>query len=121
MEKDIKRLAQQTNTDNCYHFIILLALFILPLSHTKQITYSAHDHKGVPLDLKLVEIMGFDNGIFVEVGAYDGLRSSNTKLLEECYGWTGILIEPSKKIMNDLAASYEVSTNLLPMSFAQNP
>jgi FkbM family methyltransferase len=33
------------------------------------------------------------NKIYVELGALDGVRYSNTKLLEDSFGWTGILIE----------------------------
>lgn len=38
---------------------------------------------------------GKRNGFFVEAGAGDGLWISNTLLLEQKYGWTGILIEPT--------------------------
>lgn len=40
------------------------------------------------------------NGIFVELGAMDGLTYSNTKFFEDTLKWRGILIEP-------LVASYE--------------
>jgi len=35
------------------------------------------------------------SGIYIELGAFDGIFQSNTKWLEDDYGWTGILIEPS--------------------------
>ncbi|MBX7200515.1 MAG: FkbM family methyltransferase [Rhodospirillaceae bacterium] len=35
-------------------------------------------------------------GFFVEAGAADGLWISNTLLLERKYGWTGILVEPTR-------------------------
>jgi FkbM family methyltransferase len=35
------------------------------------------------------------SGIYIELGAFDGVFQSNTKWLEDKYGWTGILIEPS--------------------------
>lgn len=33
------------------------------------------------------------SGIFVEIGALDGITGSNTYMLEKCFGWTGVLIE----------------------------
>ena len=34
-------------------------------------------------------------GLFVEIGAYDGVNMSNTFLYERCFNWTGLLIEAS--------------------------
>ena len=34
------------------------------------------------------------NGIFVEIGAYDGITYSNTYFFEKNYGWKGVCIEP---------------------------
>lgn len=33
------------------------------------------------------------NGTFVEIGAFDGHTYSNTRVLNFCYGWNGLLIE----------------------------
>lgn len=60
------------------------------------IGYSGTDSSGIYLDQKLIQKMNYRNGVFIEVGAYDGIAQSNTMLLEELYGWTGILIEPSE-------------------------
>jgi FkbM family methyltransferase len=45
---------------------------------------------------KLVDkyLHGKRNGVFVEIGAYDGVTISNTLMLEKERGWTGICIEP---------------------------
>ena len=37
------------------------------------------------------------NGFFVELGANDGIRQSNTLHLERYHGWVGVLIEPEIK------------------------
>jgi FkbM family methyltransferase len=43
------------------------------------------------------------NGIFVEIGANDGINCSNTKLLEDNYNWLGILSEPNPKYSKTLS------------------
>lgn len=89
------------------HKQVLFVIFILSAAFTLEIqtkpkTYSAYDSKKNPLDLKLVQLMNYRNGIFIEVGAFDGIFSSNTKLLEEDYDWTGILVEPSANLFDVL-------------------
>jgi FkbM family methyltransferase len=42
------------------------------------------------------------NGFFVEAGAGDGIRLSNTYLLEQDYGWTGICVEPYQPLYQEL-------------------
>lgn len=37
---------------------------------------------------------GKRNGVFVDVGAYDGVTFSNTLMLGREGGWTGVCIEP---------------------------
>jgi FkbM family methyltransferase len=55
-------------------------------------TYSQHGE-----DLWIIENLKPPIGTFCEVGAYDGITSSNTLLFEEL-GWTGILIEPDPEM-----------------------
>ncbi len=45
------------------------------------------------LDRKLAPYLP-DRGVFVEAGANDGFRKSNTYYLERFQGWTGVLVEP---------------------------
>ena len=60
--------------------------------------YSNKDCKKLPLEIKLDNLFKKkENGIFIELGANDGLRQSNTAFLEKSRGWKGLLIEPSLK------------------------
>ena len=46
-------------------------------------------------DIFVLEVLGFTElGFFVEIGAADGAKNSNTYLLENEFGWNGICIEP---------------------------
>ena len=59
-------------------------------------TYSHVDNKNKPLDLKLDEIFNEKReGVYIELGAYDGLFQSNTAFFEKYRGWRGVLVEPS--------------------------
>ena len=54
-----------------------------------------YSHMGLNgLDRKLAKYLDFQNGIFVEAGANNGLAQSNTYWFERFRGWRGILIEP---------------------------
>ena len=45
--------------------------------------------------VEILKVVDFDNGVFVECGANDGLFMNNTSTLEFKRGWTGLLVEPS--------------------------
>ncbi len=47
-------------------------------------------------------IKNHKNGIFVDVGAFDGVKFSNTYFFEKKLNWTGICIEPQKKFFMKL-------------------
>lgn len=48
---------------------------------------------------------GIRNGIFVDVGAHDGVTLSNTLYLERELGWTGLAIEPIPAVFEQLRAN----------------
>lgn len=45
---------------------------------------------------------GYKNGFFVDIGAHDGKTINNTMYFEENNNWTGINVEPIKKVYNNL-------------------
>ena len=51
-----------------------------------------------------------ENGYFIDVGANDGVTLSNTYLLEQKYGWTGICIEPLPSAFKKLEGVRNKST-----------
>ena len=66
--------------------------------------YKGHYHGELSQDLFVLFITeGKREGWFVEFGAMDGLRASNTLLLEREYGWTGIMSEPNPRYNTNLA------------------
>ena len=55
------------------------------------------------LDKKLIAIMGnLHGGVYVEAGANDGIRQSNTYFLAKRRKWTGVLIEPIPRLARQL-------------------
>lgn len=82
------------------------------------------------IDRRLAEIFGCRPGFFVEAGANDGFRQSNTYYLERFCGWSGVLVEPipelyercrrerprSKVVHSALVA--DASIESIPMAFA---
>ena len=46
------------------------------------------------IDRKLERYLDRDGGVFIEAGANDGVRQSNTYYFEKGRGWTGLLVEP---------------------------
>ena len=55
---------------------------------------------------------GFKNGVFVDIGAHDGLSINNTLYFEKNNGWTGINVEPIKKVFDKLVINRPNSINL---------
>ncbi len=46
------------------------------------------------IDKALLNYLDYENGYFVELGANDGIKQSNTFYLESHRGWRGMLVEP---------------------------
>ena len=45
---------------------------------------------------------GYKNGIFVDVGAHDGISINNTLYFEQTNDWKGINVEPLKEVYQKL-------------------
>ena len=60
---------------------------------------------------KIFNIMGIKDGVFVEFGAWDGIRGSNCrKLWEE--GWSGVFIEADRDKYTSLVSNYRGEAHL---------
>ena len=55
---------------------------------------------------------GFKNGVFVDVGAHDGISINNTLYFEKNNNWNGINIEPIKKVFDNLVINRPNNINL---------
>jgi FkbM family methyltransferase len=68
------------------------------------LTFSGKSQSQHKQDLFVLSELGFKrDGYFVEFGATNGKDISNTWLLENTFGWTGIVAEPGKNWQEDLA------------------
>jgi hypothetical protein len=54
---------------------------------------------------------GKKDGVFVDIGAYDGIIMSNTYYLERELGWTGVCVEADKEIYERLNDYYGLNKN----------
>jgi FkbM family methyltransferase len=55
---------------------------------------------------------GYKNGFYVDVGAHDGVCFNNTLYFEKNNNWTGINIEPIKKVFDNLVINRPNNINL---------
>lgn len=89
---------------------VFFLLFVSSLLFSDEVSYSCPDCFRVPLDEKILTLFNYKkNGVFIEAGANDGITQSNTKRLEEFHGWTGVLVEPSESVYNDLCRNRSIS------------
>lgn len=91
-----------------YTWIACIALFLnvwnLNASQTIEF-YSQHQQ-----DRYLYETLfqGKANGIFVDIGAHDGVAFSNTYFFEKFLGWDGICVEPIPEVFESLKKNRSV-------------
>jgi hypothetical protein len=64
----------------------------------------SHSYQGQ--DLFVLEVLGdLRGGYFLDSGASNGRKGSNTWLLESVYGWTGVCVEPNQESFRQLKAN----------------
>ena len=61
-------------------------------------------------DIKIDYLLRKKNGFYVEFGADDGIKNSNTHYLEKLKGWSGILAEPNPKTFLELQLNRPVNS-----------
>ena len=72
--------------------------------------FNSQDNQDAFLERNIFK--GFKNGVFVDVGAHDGVLINNTLYFENTNNWTGINIEPIKKVYDMLVINRPNSINL---------
>lgn len=65
------------------------------------------------LDEKLRDYIDLKPSYYIEIGANDGVTQSNSLTLELCFGWRGLLIEPSEASFRRLKRSRSSRRNFL--------
>jgi len=70
--------------------------------------YKSQYLQDVVLDRWLFE--GMSGGTFMDIGAHDGIKLSNTYFFEAVRGWRGICIEPNPKAFAELSANRTCAT-----------
>jgi len=78
------------------HEIVLMIIDIKAhLSKLKRIYFNKSKFSSSRIDEELKKYLNYRDGFYIELGANDGLFSSNTYHLQKQLNWKGILIEPA--------------------------
>lgn len=73
---------------------------------------NAQTHEAISLLPLQLEAAGYQPGVFLEIGGYDGISESQTLVLERCFGWQGVLIEASPKNFAKLERSSRIAAKI---------
>jgi FkbM family methyltransferase len=72
--------------------------------------FYSQDKQDIYLETNIFK--GYKNGFYVDVGAHDGISINNTLYFEKNNNWTGINIEPIKKVFDQLVINRPNNINL---------
>lgn len=56
-------------------------------------------------DKYVEQYLNFNNGVYVEFGARNGIEHSNTYYFEKSYNWSGVLVEPDKRELKSIVGN----------------
>jgi FkbM family methyltransferase len=65
--------------------------------------YKSQDMQDLFLDRWVFR--GFERGVFIDIGAHDGITSSNSWFFEKQRNWTGVCVEPNSAVFKRLSAN----------------
>ena len=83
----------------------------IPNSKNGNKYHGLNDCDGIPMDRKLDELFNKkEKGIFIDVGAHNGIQQSNTLFLENHRNWSGIVITPNKQKYDECKINRPKST-----------
>ncbi len=71
-----------------------------------------HSQYGQDEYLETHVFKGYKNGVYVDVGAHDGVSLNNTLYFEKNNNWTGINVEPIKTVFDKLVINRPNNINL---------
>lgn len=71
-----------------------------------------HSQSGQDKFLEETVFKGYKNGVYMDVGAHDGVSINNTLYFEQTHGWTGINIEPIKSVFDKLVVNRPNDINI---------
>jgi len=71
-----------------------------------------HSQFGQDKFLEETIFKGYKNGVYMDIGAHDGITHNNTLYFEQRNGWTGINIEPIKEVYDKLVANRPRANNI---------
>ena len=115
-----------------HEFLLMIKDFRDHLSKFKKILFKNSEFSSNGIDKKLKKYLNYPNGVYIELGANDGLFSSNTYHLQKKLNWKGILIEPAldlyfkcKKnrgdqntVLNYACVSFDYKDKFVPMMYS---
>jgi len=73
-------------------------------------SHGYHSQIGQDYVVDQILLGALENGVFVDVGAHDGVEFSNTIFFEAVRGWTGLCIEPNPEVYKSLVTNRKCHT-----------